>query len=265
MDRRSFVIALGGGVVGDLGGFVASTFMRGIPYIQIPTSLLAQVDSSVGGKTAVNHPKGKNLIGTFYQPLAVFIDTSFLKTLSKEEFLNGMAEVVKYGIIADKKLFGFMEKNVAKILSLDPKALGYIIQRSCSIKADIVEKDEKEANIRAVLNFGHTVGHAVENVSGYRFRHGEAVSVGMACAARISREIGLCQEKDVQRIENLLSLFGLPVHCRELSSRKIVRTLERDKKVLDRKIRFILLKGIGTVEIYDDLSRRLVQKVLEKR
>ncbi|HUU49707.1 MAG TPA: 3-dehydroquinate synthase [Nitrospinota bacterium] len=262
MDRRSCLITLGGGVVGDLGGFVASTFMRGIPYIQIPTSLLAQVDSSVGGKTAVNHPQGKNIIGTFYQPLSVFIDISFLKTLPKEEFLNGMAEVVKYGIIADKKLFHYLEENTQKVLSLDHQALEYLASRSCSIKAKIVERDEKETNIRAILNFGHTIGHAIETASGYRYKHGEAVSIGMVYASQISYDKGLCEKKDVQRIEGLLSSLGLPIKDEGLLPEDIVRTLETDKKILDEKIRLILMKEIGKVAIYNDISRNLILRVL---
>lgn len=263
MDRRSSLVALGGGVIGDLGGFAASTFMRGIPYIQIPTSLLAQVDSSVGGKTAVNHPEGKNLIGTFYQPLAVFIDTVFLKTLPKEEFLNGMAEVVKYGIIADKRLFRFLEKNVERVLALDRQAMEYLIERSCSIKARVVGKDEREAGLRAILNFGHTLAHAIETVSGYRYRHGEAVSIGMVYAANLSLKMGLCSETAVKRIENLLLSLGLPVKGKRLSSDRLVKALETDKKVLNGKIRFVLLREIGKVEVQSDIPKRLIQKVLE--
>lgn len=263
MDRRSCLIALGGGVVGDLGGFVASTYMRGIPYVQIPTSLLAQVDSSVGGKTAVNHPKGKNIIGTFYQPISVFIDTSFLKTLPKDEFQNGMAEVVKYGIIADKELFDYLENNTPKILSLDKDALEYLIERSCSIKADVVERDEREANLRAILNFGHTIGHAIEVVSGYRYKHGEAVSMGMVFASKISYEKGLCKKDDTERIERLLTSLGLPIRGEGLVSEDIQKTMETDKKALDEKIRFVLMKGIGRVDIYSDVSRDLILKALK--
>lgn len=262
MDRRSCLITLGGGVIGDLGGFVASTFMRGIPYVQIPTSLLAQVDSSVGGKTAVNHPQGKNIIGTFYQPLSVFIDISFLKTLPNEEFLNGMAEVVKYGIISDNKLFHYLEENAQKVLSHDHHALEYLVNSSCSIKAKIVERDEEEANVRAILNFGHTIGHAIETVSEYRYKHGEAISIGMVFASKISYDKELCKKGDTQRIEALLSALGLPVKDEGLLPEDILRALETDKKIIDEKIRLILMKEIGKVDIYNDISRSLILRIL---
>ncbi|MBI5184003.1 MAG: 3-dehydroquinate synthase [Nitrospinae bacterium] len=266
VDRGSAIVALGGGVIGDLAGFVAATYMRGIPYIQIPTSLLAQVDSSVGGKTAVNHPQGKNLIGVFYQPKAVFIDTSTLKTLPREELLAGLAEVVKYGIIADTDLFEYLEKDIKRVLSLDFDALGYIIRTSCRIKGRVVEIDEKEAGYRAVLNFGHTIGHAIETLTQYRdLRHGEAVSIGMVYAARLSEEMGLCKRDEPERIENLLTKIGLPTQLPDLRSDDIITSLYLDKKTRNDKIRFILMKGIGEVKIEEDISPAILRKVFARR
>ena len=207
--RTTPLIALGGGVIGDLGGFCAATFMRGIPFVQVPTTLLSQVDSSVGGKTAVNHPRGKNLIGVFYQPRLVFIDIDTLKTLPREEFLSGLAEVLKYGIVLDSALFELLEKRREEILGRDRDALISIVKRSVQIKADIVRQDEREAGLRSVLNFGHTVGHAVERLVGYgKIRHGEAVAKGMAFSANLSLTMGLVSPDDRDRIIDLLTSYG---------------------------------------------------------
>ncbi len=263
LDRGSAIAALGGGVIGDLAGFVAATYMRGIPYIQIPTSLLAQVDSSVGGKTAVNHPEGKNMIGVFYQPMAVFIDTATLKTLPREELLAGLAEIVKYGIIADVDLFEYLERNIQAVLSLNHDALGYIVRTSCRIKGRVVEADEKETGYRAILNFGHTIGHAIETLTHYRdFRHGEAVSIGMIYAARLSEEMGLCDREDTARIETLLGNIGLPTQLPDLKPDDIIASIYLDKKARNDKIRFVLMEGIGKVKIGEDISPAILRKVL---
>ncbi|HHT9150123.1 MAG TPA: 3-dehydroquinate synthase, partial [Candidatus Wujingus californicus] len=200
LDRHSMIIALGGGVVGDISGFVASTFMRGIPFIQIPTSLLAQVDSSIGGKVAVNHPKGKNMIGSFYQPKAVFIDTDALSTLPAVEFVVGLVEVIKYGVIRNAELFEYIEKHLHDILQLNHTALLKIIADSCQIKTGVVEEDEKEVYLRAILNYGHTIGHAIETLTNYnKYRHGEAIAIGMLYATKIAVEIGLTNNKVYER------------------------------------------------------------------
>src|SRR2546427_3260601 len=211
LERNSCVMALGGGVVGDVAGFAAATYLRGIPYIQVPTTLLAQVDSSVGGKTGVNHQNGKNLIGAFYQPRLVLIDVEVLPTLPRREFVAGMAEVIKYGIIEDPHLFAFLEQNLAGFLALSSELVEEIIATSCAIKAKVVEKDEREEDYRSILNFGHTVGHALEALTGYgRFLHGEAVAVGMVQAASISLSQGFCDERSLGRIRQLITAAGLP-------------------------------------------------------
>ena len=249
-DRGCGLIALGGGVVGDMTGFAAATFLRGIPYVQIPTTVLSQVDSSVGGKTAINHPRGKNLIGAFYQPVHVLIDIETLKTLDPREIAAGFAEVVKYGVIQDATFFTWLEKNVDRLKSRDPAALIYAIKRSCQIKADIVTADEREGSIRAFLNFGHTFGHAIEALAGYgQWKHGEAVSIGMIVAARISTQRGLCTDQDVERLINLLKRFDLPIVPPEFSISAYVDLMERDKKVKDGKLSMVLNRGIGNVAL----------------
>lgn len=262
-DRNTLLVALGGGVIGDLTGFIAATFLRGVPYIQIPTTLLSQVDSSVGGKTAVNHPKGKNLIGAFYQPRLVAIDLDTLRSLPPDEFRAGMAEVIKYGVIEDPKLFAFLEKNSEKILRQDTKCLETIIETSCAIKAKVVERDERESSYRMVLNFGHTIGHAIEALTDYsQFKHGEAVAIGMVYAAKLSCQLGKCSEKAVQRVESLVKQYGLPSHLPEFSASEYIQTMHRDKKAHDRNIRFILVKDIGSVEIVNHVAEADIQKVL---
>ncbi len=247
-DRGCGIIALGGGVVGDMAGFAAATFLRGIPYVQVPTTLLAQVDSSVGGKTAVNHPLGKNLIGAFYQPEMVFIDITTLKTLEKREVSAGLAEVVKYGVIRDYEFFCWLEKNVVNLKKLDTQALTYAIKKACQIKAEIVEVDEKEGSIRAFLNYGHTFGHAIENLSGYgRWKHGEAVSVGMVVASKISLQHGLCSQQDVDRLVALLKDLDLPIDPPDFLLTEYVASMQRDKKVKQGELTLVLNRGLGEV------------------
>ena len=268
MTRQSGVIVLGGGVVGDLAGFAAATFMRGVPLIQVPTSLIAQVDSSVGGKTAVNHPKGKNLIGAFYQPKFVLIDVNVLKSLPEREFKSGLAEVIKHGIIIDKGLFEYIEGNLTKILSLDYQSVEQIVSRSCKAKANIVEQDEKEQNIRAILNYGHTVGHSIEAVAEYGvFRHGEAVSIGMAVAAKIAVNMGLMDAEEANRQNKLLADSGLPTKFPDLDIDQIINTIRLDKKVKDnRKIRFVLAKEIGKAIVVENVTdEQIRQAIMESR
>ncbi len=265
-DRKSVLIALGGGVVGDLTGFIAATYQRGIPFIQIPTTLLSQVDSSVGGKTAVNHPRGKNMIGTFYQPKLVVIDLDTLKTLPIKELRAGLAEVVKYGVIADPELFAFLENNSEKILSLNPDCLEHIIETSCAIKAQVVERDERESRHRMILNFGHTFGHSIETLTNYtEYLHGEALSIGMVQAALLSVETGLCNEDVPMRITNLLKKLGLPIQAPDLRSKDIIKSMYHDKKSSHNKLRFILAKAIGSVEIVDDVAEMPIKAMLNKQ
>ncbi len=262
-DRNTLLVALGGGVIGDMAGFIAATFLRGVPFIQVPTTLLSQVDSSVGGKTAVNHPKGKNLIGAFYQPRLVAIDLDTLGSLPPEEFRAGMAEIIKYGIIEDPELFTFLEKNAEKILAQDTQCLASIIETSCAIKAKVVEQDERESNYRMILNFGHTLGHAVEALTHYaRFKHGEAIAIGMVYAARLSAHLGKCSEAVVLRIKSLVERYGLPSQLPDFSAKEYIESMYRDKKAHDKNIRFILVKDIGSVEIVDRVAEADIQKVL---
>tara|TARA_B100000686_G_C16796322_1_gene982609 strand:- start:2498 stop:3469 length:972 start_codon:yes stop_codon:yes gene_type:complete len=264
-DRSSVLIALGGGVIGDLTGFVAATFMRGIPFLQIPTTLLAQVDSSVGGKTAVNHPKGKNMIGAFFQPRAVLVDLDTLKTLPGNEFRAGLAEVIKYGVIADVGLFKYLEANDKKILDLDPECLARIIETSCTIKARVVEKDELESRHRMILNYGHTLGHAIEALTDYKeYKHGEAVAIGMVFAAKLSADLGRCAEDVEQRIARLALRFGLPTRAPNLDPKSIVQAIYHDKKTTDKNIKFILAKGIGSIEIEDSVPEMSLEKSLSE-
>ena len=264
-DRTSILIALGGGVIGDLTGFVAATFMRGVPYVQIPTTLLAQVDSSVGGKTAVNHPKGKNMIGAFYQPRFVIIDLDTLKTLPREEFRSGLAEVVKYGVIADAKLFQYLESYWVQILELNPDRLAHIIETSCSIKARVVEKDERESRHRMILNFGHTLGHAIEALTDYKkFKHGEAVAIGMVFAGKLSQATGRCSEEVVRNITRLIEKLGLPSRSPKFPSETFIETMYHDKKTQDKYIKFILVRDIGSIEIVDQVNETVLKKSLDE-
>lgn len=246
VDRSSFVVALGGGVVGDVAGYAAATWMRGIPFVQVPTTLLAQVDSSVGGKTGIDHPKGKNLIGAFYQPRLVLIDVDTLATLDQRQFRAGLAEVIKYGVAIDLPFFEFVEANSAAILAMDPDVLIEIILRSCQIKAQVVELDEKEAGLRAILNYGHTLGHAFESISGYRgLVHGEAVAIGMVLAARVSAAEGLCSHENVSRICALIARCGLPVKIPQYDRLQLLNAVAADKKSNGGSITFICNQGIG--------------------
>ncbi len=262
LDRKSAVIALGGGVVGDLAGFVAATFMRGIDLIQIPTTLLAQVDSSVGGKTAVNHELGKNLIGAFHQPRAVFIDLNFLKTLPDREIKSGLGEVVKYGVISDAEFFSYLEDNAEKILNRDLKTLAHIVKRSCEIKAEVVGADEKESGLRRILNFGHTMAHAIEEQTHYKkYRHGEAVAIGMIAAAQISSELGKTSADNVARLERLIKKFGMVTNCAGLDADKLCDVTFRDKKTVGGVVNWVLMKNFGEVEICSDVPAQIVKKV----
>lgn len=264
LDRNSLIVALGGGVVGDISGFVASTFMRGIPFIQVPTSLLAQVDSSIGGKVAVNHPRGKNMIGSFYQPKAVFADTDTLSTLPAGELVAGLVEVIKYGVIRDAEFFGYIEKNLSDILQLDHDALLRIIAVSCQIKANVVEEDEKETYLRAILNYGHTIGHAIEALTDYKkYRHGEAVALGMLYATRIAIEMGLADNTVFDRQFSLIKKLGLPLHT-GLKPELIIKSLYTDKKVISGKLRFILPVRIGEVIISDQVTEDILYRVLDR-
>jgi 3-dehydroquinate synthase len=249
LDRRSPIVALGGGVIGDLAGFVAATFMRGLPLVQIPTSLLAQVDSSVGGKVGVNLPQAKNMVGAFYQPCLVLSDVGLLRTLVPREFRAGLAEVVKYGVIADKAFFEWLEANVPAILEGEEGVLIEAVKTSCRIKAAVVETDERDEGIRAALNFGHTVGHALEAAMGYsQLSHGEAVAIGMVAAARISYQIGLCSEEVPIRLERLLRQIGLPTTL-PLYPEQIVNAMGYDKKLREKVNYFVLTKDLGAVTV----------------
>ncbi|MDY7031022.1 MAG: 3-dehydroquinate synthase [Thermodesulfobacteriota bacterium] len=248
-DRKSALIALGGGVIGDITGFVAATFLRGVPYIQVPTTLLAQVDSSVGGKTGVNHPKGKNLIGAFYQPKLVLIDVKTLETLERSELTSGFAEVIKYGIIWDSDLFQYLADTMDKILRLDQKSVTEVVKRCCSIKAKVVQEDERESGLRSILNFGHTIGHAIEALTEYmNYKHGEAVAIGMIAAAKISVKMGACHESIFQRIKNLVQRAGLPTELPQYSKEEYMRVIELDKKAEKGRIKFVLTEDIGRVK-----------------
>lgn len=264
--RDANIIALGGGVVGDITGFAAACYMRGIRFLQAPTTLLAQVDASVGGKTAINHEKGKNLVGAFHQPAAVMIDTSTLLSLEKREFNAGMAEVVKYGAIRDSSFFGWLEDNVDVINARDMDSLDYLIYQSVQNKAEIVARDEKEAGVRALLNFGHSFGHALEAVTRYStFLHGEAVAIGMVTAARLSESRGLCGEGTTSRISGLLKRFDLPVHLPAQTSLASLRVaLDLDKKALASGLRLILLTAIGRAIINDDSPPDEILSVMEQ-
>ena len=262
-DRSTILVALGGGVVGDLTGFAAATLLRGVPFVQVPTSLLAQVDASVGGKTGVNHVRGKNLIGAFCQPRMVLIDPTTLGTLPVREYVAGLAEVVKYGASLDAAFFGELESGVAALQAQDSDLLADVIHRCCGLKAKVVAKDERESGRRAILNFGHTVAHAVEALTGYdRFLHGEAVSIGMVAAARLSAKLGLIPAEHEERLRVLLARFGLPTEIPSgLNPSEIVTAIESDKKASAGAIRFVVLKGIGEAGFESLSARRIVELV----
>lgn len=260
LDRGCGAVALGGGVVGDIAGFAAAVFLRGIPYVQAPTTLLAQVDSAVGGKTAIDHVRGKNLVGAFHQPIAVVSDTSTLKTLPEREFRAGLAEVVKHAAIADARLFSYLEKNGARILARKADVMARVVAANCRIKARVVEQDEREAGLRQILNYGHTLGHAVEALAGYssELLHGEAVAIGMSAASRISCAMGFCASGDVDRLTALLARFGLPTGMAEPPKLAVLkRLLASDKKTRRGSPRFVLMRKIGEVEPGVEVPPRL--------
>ena len=265
LERKSFIVALGGGVVGDLAGFVAATYLRGIPFVQVPTTLLAQVDSSVGGKTGVNLKAGKNLVGAFYQPRLVLCDLDTLKTLPRREYVSGLAEVIKYGVIYDEILFAQLERNLPKLLARDEKTLRDVVARCCEIKADVVGQDETESGLRAILNFGHTIGHAIENSSGYgKFLHGEAISIGQVAAAKLSQKILGLPSGDVARIEKLFVQAGLPVKIKLDAARrkKLFAAMLLDKKVSGGEVKFVLAQKIGKVLWGQKVPQGLIEEVL---
>ncbi len=263
--RTSLVIALGGGVVGDLAGFVAATFQRGIRLVQIPTTLLAQVDSAVGGKTAVNHSYGKNMIGAFYQPELVVVDTETLSTLPNKVYIEGLAEVVKYGIIHDDEFFLWLEQNAEALLGRDQEALAYAVNKSCETKAAFVVEDERESGNRALLNFGHTFGHGLENAAEYgNLLHGEAVAIGMRLASHLSVQLGLCSTKDLDRITSLLQRLELPIDIpKKLSTTTIKAAMRHDKKSVNGQQRFIVIEEIGKALVTQDIDPRIVDETLQ--
>ena len=263
-ERKTALIALGGGVIGDLTGFAAATYLRGVPYLQVPTTLLAQVDSSVGGKTAINHPRGKNMIGAFYQPQAVLADTDTLDTLSAREVAAGLAEVIKYGLIRDLPFFEWLEQNIDGLNARDPQALAYAIERSCANKAIVVAADEREeTGERALLNLGHTFGHAIETGMGYgKWLHGEAVAAGTVIAARVSEQMGLIGADDVARVVSLLDRARLPVRAPDLGAGRYQELMGLDKKVEGGRVRFILLRSIGAAFMTADVPPRALTAAL---
>jgi 3-dehydroquinate synthase len=264
--KRLFCIALGGGVVGDLTGFVAATYKRGIPYVQVPTTLLAQVDSAIGGKTAIDLVSGKNLVGAFFQPKLVYSNVSLLTSLPGRQISSGLAEVVKYGVIIDKNLFAFLEKNHQKILRLDKDSLIKIISTASKIKAQIVAADEKETKgLRTILNFGHTIGHALETATDYtNLNHGEAISIGMVAACEIAREIGILAPNTQQRLTDLLLKFNLPVKARKIDLKKVYQAFYRDKKFINGKIRMVIPSRIGHVIVTEDIPFKIIQKIIQR-
>ncbi|MEK6983297.1 MAG: 3-dehydroquinate synthase [Nanoarchaeota archaeon] len=266
MGRDTCIIALGGGVVGDLAGFVAATYMRGIPYIQVPTTLLAMVDSSIGGKAAVDTKHAKNAIGAFYQPKKVIIDLNFLKTLPKKELINGLAELIKHALIKDKDFFHFIEKNIDKILNYDLEILKLAVKRSCEIKTGVVEEDEKEKGLRRILNYGHTIGHAIETALNYKISHGEAIAIGMSYAAKLSAKMGFLHEGSMIRQNNLLQYIGLPhkLSHHKLKPKKILDCIHYDKKIMDGRINFVLLESIGDAFISNEVSLEDIKAILEE-
>ena len=264
-ERSCLLVALGGGVVGDMTGFAAASYQRGVNFIQIPTTLLSQVDSSVGGKTGINHPLGKNMIGAFYQPQSVIIDTNTLATLPDRELSAGLAEVIKYGLITDAEFFAWLEKNIDALLDREPRALAHIIERSCFNKAQIVASDEKESGQRALLNLGHTFGHAIESHQGYgNWLHGEAVAAGTMVAAQLSQRLGWLNDNQLLRIKNIFIRARLPVKIPgDMSAMDFYEKMQVDKKVVKGKIRYILLKDIGAATIESNVSQSDVMAAID--
>jgi 3-dehydroquinate synthase len=264
LDRTSTVLALGGGAVGDVAGFVAATYMRGVNFVQLPTTVLAQVDASIGGKTAIDHPKAKNLIGAFHQPRLVVVDPLTIDTLPGRDFRSGLAEVVKHGVVLDASYFALLERETASILARDPAILEDVIGGSCRLKAGVVERDERESDLRAVLNYGHTLGHALEASSGYaRWTHGEAVALGMVGEARLARRRGLASHETVARQERLLEALGLPVRAPGIAVDTVMEAMSHDKKAKDGRIPFVLAPEIGRFRVEYDIPRDDVRAVLE--
>jgi 3-dehydroquinate synthase len=267
LERKSFIVALGGGVVGDLAGFVAATYLRGIAFVQLPTTLLAQVDSSVGGKVGVNLKAGKNLVGAFHQPRLVLCDLDTLRTLPEREFRAGLAEVIKYGVIYDARLFAQLERDLPKLLRREPQILAAVVARCCEIKADIVGQDETENGLRAILNFGHTIGHAIENISGYgKFMHGEAIAIGQVATAKLSSGLMGLSGDDAGRIRDLFKRAGLPVGIK-LSTprrRKLFAAMRFDKKVSGGEIKFVLARKIGKVVWDQRVPENLINRALDE-
>lgn len=264
LDRKAVMVALGGGVIGDICGYAASSYMRGIRFLQVPTTLLAQVDSSVGGKTAINHPLGKNMIGAFYQPIGVEIDTDVLATLPAREISAGLAEVIKYGLIIDAEFFVWCEQNVAALRAVDPQAMTYAIQRSCELKAHVVSQDERESGMRAILNFGHTFGHAIESGMGYgAWLHGEAVGCGMVMAAELSAISHGLPAESVQRVRELVRNIGCPVRPPELGTERWIDLMQVDKKTEGGQLRFVLIPEIGKACV-EPVPLDALRRVLDK-
>jgi len=261
-ERTTPILALGGGVIGDLAGFVAATYLRGLPLIQIPTTLLAQVDSSIGGKVGLDYGLLKNKIGAFYQPRLVIADIQMLKTLTPKELSDGLAEVIKYGVIWDKRFFAFLEGNLDKIKALDEATLEETVFHSARIKAIVVEKDERDFNLRHILNFGHTIGHGIETASDFRLSHGEAVAIGMLAAARISNKMGFLGKNELLRLKNLIMRAELPTKMPDISRGEIIQAMGHDKKIAQGRIKFILPKSIGKVFITSEVAPSLVEQVL---
>jgi len=262
LDRQSLLVVLGGGVVGDIAGFAAATYMRGIPFVQVPTTLLAQVDSSVGGKTGVDHPRGKNLIGAFYQPVLVCIDPGVLASLPEEQMRNGMAEVIKYGMVADESLFMQLERHADSLTALDEGLLEDVIRRCCQIKARVVQQDERETTgLRAILNYGHTIGHAIESVTEYkRYSHGEAVSIGMSVAARMAVKMELISDEIEQRQNRLLTSAGLPIGFSGIEPGRIIEAMLTDKKAVGDRARLVIPLAIGRVVVKDNVPSEIVEQ-----
>ena len=262
-NRQTTIIALGGGVVGDMAGFAAASYQRGVDFIQVPTTLLSQVDSSVGGKTAVNHPLGKNMIGAFYQPQCVLIDTNTLATLPARELSAGLAEVIKHGALGDREYFDWLELNIEGLLAMDAQCIAQTVKRSCEIKAEIVGQDEKEQGIRALLNFGHTFGHAIENGLGYgEWLHGEAVGAGMVMAADLSVRLGMCDREDALKLRDLIAKAGLPIAPPPGLVNQFTELMGRDKKVSDSGLRLVLLEALGKAKLVDNVDDVMLQQTI---
>ncbi len=263
-ERKDTIVALGGGVAGDIAGFAAATYLRGVNFIQVPTSLIAQCDSSVGGKVGVDFEGGKNLIGSFYQPNAVFININTLKTLPEREYISGLAEVIKHSVIKDKDFFRYLEENTDEILNRRDEVLSYVIKINCSIKSKVVETDERENYLRAILNFGHTVGHAIESVLNFSLLHGECISLGIAAACSIARKMSIVSKQDTERIIALLSGMRLPVVYKNLDTEKVYNQMFFDKKISEGKLNFILPKRIGEVIQCNDIPKDVIKEAIKQ-